>query len=366
MQEEKKKILQLVQDGKITVEEAMKILEELEKASEQSEKKEQVLMTELSTVVVDQEEPASHQDPFHKKLQSSKEKIFDFVESAFKKLKETDLDFNFGTSYDFTHIFQHNNAVFNEIEIEIANGKTKIVPWDQHEVRVEAQVKVYQGESQNEAKEFFLKESLFSIEDGKLRFHIVRKSIKAEVVIYIPKTSYHELNIRMFNGSITGENLEVENIKAKTANGSISMEGTKGKKVDVETGNGSIVISRTNTEKVEAESLNGSISVEGIYKKLDTQTFSGSVTARIEDPLCEMVSARSTTGKLQLFIPVGIPVAGELKSNLGSFNVSLEGIQIIEEKSDVIQKILTFKTIKTEVPSLQLIADSKTGSITVS
>ena len=52
MQEEKKKILQSVQDGKMTAEEALAILEELEKAKQESEKKEQILKSELSTEVI--------------------------------------------------------------------------------------------------------------------------------------------------------------------------------------------------------------------------------------------------------------------------------------------------------------------------
>jgi len=53
MQEERKKILEMIQDGKLSAEEAMGLLEELDKASQESEAKEQKLQNELSTVVVD-------------------------------------------------------------------------------------------------------------------------------------------------------------------------------------------------------------------------------------------------------------------------------------------------------------------------
>ncbi len=61
MQEEKKKILQSVQDGKMTAEEALAILEELEKAKQESEKKEQILKNELSTEVIQGQKKAEEE-----------------------------------------------------------------------------------------------------------------------------------------------------------------------------------------------------------------------------------------------------------------------------------------------------------------
>ena len=63
MQEEKKKILQSVQDGKMTAEEAFAILEELEKAEQESEKKEQILKNELSTEVIQGQEKNGRGEP---------------------------------------------------------------------------------------------------------------------------------------------------------------------------------------------------------------------------------------------------------------------------------------------------------------
>ncbi|MFJ5623429.1 DUF4097 family beta strand repeat-containing protein [Peribacillus loiseleuriae] len=367
MNEEKKRILQMVQDGKLSTDEALKILEELDQASKESEKKEQVLVNALSTVVLDKESTNKQQDYFNKKISSSKEKIFEFVESAVKKIKESDFDFNFGASHEISHIFTHDQTPLKEIEIDIANGKTKIIPWSNNEIRIECQAKVYRGAMQDEAREVLLKEVHFTVEDEKLRFHLLQKSIKADVTLYIPNKEYEEVYIRMFNGSISGgESLRANHFKAKTANGKIAIEGVTGKTLDAETGNGNISIRQASIEKIETETLNGSIHVDGIYKNLDAQSFAGQVTCRVEEPNCEYISVKTVTGKLDVFLPTGIAVEGELKSNLGNFNVNLDGIQIIEEKNDVIQKALKFKTTKHIVPVLHLFADTKTGGISVS
>lgn len=372
MQEEKKKILQSVQDGKMTAEEAFAILEELEKAEQESEKKEQVLKNELSTEVVQEkkkseEDHSDHDyDYFKKNIHSTKEKILDFVESAFQKIKDNDLDFNFGKSVDVSHIFQHDETAINEINIEIANGKTKIVAWDAQEVRVECQAKVYRVEDQEKARELFVKNTLFMINDGKMKFYIQDKGMKVDAVIYVPKKDYENVQIRMFNGAIIAEALWAEHVKVKSANGAITVEGVHGENCDLETGNGAIAIQTSQFDKLEAETLNGAIQAGGNFKKVDMQTFNGQIVCRNERLDSESIYAKSVTGKIQLSLAAGTVVSGELKSNLGSFNVSLEGINIVEEKNDVIQKSLIFKTIQEQPAFTHIFAESKTGAISVS
>ncbi|MGE7761779.1 DUF4097 family beta strand repeat-containing protein [Peribacillus sp. NPDC097895] len=366
MQEERKKILEMIQDGKLTAEEAMGLLEDLEKASQESEAKEQKLQNELSTVVVDKKSEGSTQDTFKKNIQSSKEKIIDFVESAFKKIKETDLDFNFGKSVEVSHIFQHDYDFLNEVDVDIANGKVKIATWNQKDVRVECHAKVYRVEDIEEARKNFLEEVEFSIEDGKMKFKVREKAIKVDTIMYIPRKEYEDIHVRLFNGAITTESLKSENLKAKTANGAIHIMQGKGDSCELETGNGMITISDTNFNDLEAETLNGAINAAGYFKKLDVQTFNGEIVCSNFGMDCDSIHAKSITGKVKLILPPGKAIEGELKSNLGSFNVSLEGMTIIEEKSDVVQKVLKFKTVKEEVPVLHVFAETKTAAITVS
>lgn len=367
MQEEKKKILQSVQEGKMTAEEAFVILEELEKAGQESEKKEQMLKNELSTKVVEENKKSEDDayDYFKKNIYSAKEKIFDFVENAFQKIKDTDLDFNFGKSVDVSHIFQHDETSIYEIDVDIANGKTKIVAWDSQDVRVECQAKVYRVESQNQAKDTFLKNVLFTIDKGKMKFYIPEKAIKVDVVIYVPKKEYEDIQIRMFNGGITTESLRVEYLKVKSANGALTLEGMNGHSCELETGNGKIAITKSQFDKVEAETLNGAIQAEGYFNKVELQTFNGQIICQNERLDSESIYAKSVTGKIQLSLATGAEVSGELKSNLGSFNVSLDRIQIVEEKSEVILKVLRFKTINDQINATKIFAETKTGAISV-
>lgn len=56
MKEERKRILKMVEDGKLSVEEALTLLEKLEKAEDTAEQKQEEIIKELSTAVKFEEE----------------------------------------------------------------------------------------------------------------------------------------------------------------------------------------------------------------------------------------------------------------------------------------------------------------------
>ncbi|WP_332249054.1 DUF4097 family beta strand repeat-containing protein [Bacillus sp. J33] len=189
--------------------------------------------------------------------------------------------------------------------------------------------------------------------------------MKLDAVIYIPKAEYENVKIRMFNGPIESQNLSVENFKAKTANGKITVTDLDSKYVEAETANGQITVQRSRVDRLEAETLNGAILAEGDFKKAELQSFNGNVTCRAENERCELIEAKAATGSIDLFVPDFAAVSGELRTNLGSFHVGIEGIEVVEEKSEVIQKMMRFKSVKETDSGLKLLADSKTGAITV-
>jgi DUF4097 and DUF4098 domain-containing protein YvlB len=363
MKEEKKRILKMVEEGKVTVDEAVTLLDELEMAQQTMEQKQADIVNELSTAVNFEE--TKKEDPFQAKYQSTKVKIFDFVDSALKKIKDFDFDLNFGQSVEISHIFHQGDANLNEIDIDVANGSVKIAAWEQPDVRIECQAKVFRVENSDQARQSFLRDTIFSIENQKLRFVTQQKWMKVESTIYIPKTQYDRMRIRIFNGAVTGEELNVEELRVKTANGKIKLNGVRGKKAEVETANGKIKIISSLFDDLEAETINGTIKLDGDFKRVETQSFNGNISYNITGNRAELIQVKATTGAIDLYIPDGQPVTGELKTNLGGFNVELVGVQVLEEKSEMIQKMLRFKSINPLDTMLKIHADTKTGSINI-
>jgi len=363
MKEERKRILQMVEEGKLKADEALALLEELEKAQQTMEQKQEQIVNELSTAV--QFEETKKEEPSQAKYHSTKERIFDFVDTALKKIKDFDFDLNFGQSIDISHIFHHGEVELKNIDIDVANGSVKLAAWDQPDVRIECQAKVFRADNQDQARQNFLRDVIFSVEHEKLRFSTQQKWMKVEAVIFVPNTEYERVRVRMFNGPITGEEMTIDDLRVKTANGKIQLNGLTGKKAEVETANGKIKFTRSQFDEVETETINGAIQLDGDYKKLELQSFNGNIGVNMNGNRSELIQVSTTTGNIDLFIPESTPVNGELKTNLGGFHLNLVGVQVLEEKSEMIQKSLRFQSVNHPDQMMKIFADTKTGSITV-
>lgn len=363
MNEEKKRILKMVEEGKVTAEEAFQLLAELEKANQTVEQKQAEIVNELSTAV--KFDQAKKEETIHQRFQSTKDKIFEFVDSALKKIKDFDLDFNFGRSVEISHIFQQADVYLKDMDLDIANGTLKITPWNQNDVRIECFAKVFRVDNQDQARKNFLKDVIFAIEGQRLRFTTQQKWMKVDAVVYVPQAQYEKVRVRIFNGSIQGDQLAVENFRVKTANGKIDLSEINGKKLEAETANGHIKVRQSKIDDIEAETLNGAIKLDGDYQYVETQTFNGNLNTSLSGNRCKSVTAQATTGSIDISIPDGLAVSGEVKSNLGGFNVLLDGIHILEEKNEVIQKLLRFESIHQPESSIKVFAETKTGSISV-
>jgi DUF4097 and DUF4098 domain-containing protein YvlB len=186
--------------------------------------------------------------------------------------------------------------------------------------------------------------------------------MKVDAIIFVPQIEYDRVRARIFNGPISGSQLHVSDLKVKAANGKISLSELVGKKMEAETANGHINIINSLFDDIEAETINGPIQLGGDFQKVEMQSFNGDLSASLYGNRCENFSAKATTGSMDIYIPEAMAVSGELKTNFGSFNVLLDGIQITEEKNEMIQKLLRFKS---DNPSLNLWADTKTGSVTI-
>lgn len=362
MQEERKRILNMVKEGKLTVNEALVLLDELGKG--EASNKEKDFFEEFSSKVKFEE--AKKDDPFsQQKFHSAKEKIFDFVDLALKKIKDFDLDINFGQSVDIEHVFQQNDVYMKEMDIDLANGSVKILPWEKKDVRIDCEAKVYRVDSEEEARNSFLKDVVFAIEGQKMRFTTQQKWMKIKATIYIPQAQYDKVKVRMFNGPIECENLKVEKYNVKTANGKINMTGLESRLVEAETANGQIEVHQGNIDDFEAETINGSIKADGSFRKLELQSFNGNLECTLADNSCTFLEAKGTTGAIKLYVPLEVALAGEAKSNLGNFNIDYTGVQITEEKSEVIQKLVRFEPKEQAEQVTRVDLDTKTGSVTV-
>ncbi|MGM9926287.1 MAG: DUF4097 family beta strand repeat-containing protein [Bacillus sp. (in: firmicutes)] len=360
MNEEKKRILNLVESGKISAAEALTLLEMLEKEQQTKTDKEAEILNELSTEVVSKTDE-QQQHTSEKKVASAKDMILDFVDSLVTKVKE--LDFDFSKSTDVTHIFHMPDAAFEEATFEVANGNVELIAWDQEGVKVECDAKVYRTEDVEEARRLLLQEVTFDVRDSKLFYLVGQKWMKVNSKIYLPKAHIKKMRLRLFNGTVSGDALTVDKLKVKTANGKIALNHVTSEDTEIENVNGNIELAHMKIGKLDCETMNGTLRASGIFELAQLETFNGGIFVDGFNQEAKSLQAKSTSGSVTITVPSSVAVAGEVRANLGGLHVNVQGMKVVDEKKEVIQKVLKFDNEQTD--SMKLYADSRTGSITV-
>lgn len=360
MNEEKKRILNLVEAGKISASEALTLLELLEKEQQTKSDKEEEMMSDLSTVVVVNEEEKQQQST-EKKVASAKDMILDFVDHLVTKVKE--LDFDFSKSTEITHIFHLPDASFNEVNIEVANGNVDLIAWNQEGVKVECEAKVYRTESDTDARKMLLEEVTFDVRDSKLYYMIGQKWMKVNSKVYLPKSQYDKMRMRLFNGAVLADALAVNKLKIKTANGKITLNDVSSEDTEIDTVNGNIELTDINISKLDCETINGAIKTKGAFQYAELESFNGGIFVENFNNEAKNLQVKSTSGSINITVPSSIAVAGEVRANLGGLHVDVQGMKVIDEKKEVIQKVLKFEN--EQLDTMKLYADTKTGHISV-
>ncbi len=366
MEDQRKRILELVKTGTLTIEEALTLLEALDKEQQhksktqneernQAEEQHQNEHNEQQSSTKDKEQANTFTE--------AKDKIFDFVGGALKKIK--DFDFPLNQSVEISHVFQQSSANINSIKIDVDHGHVRFKQWDQEDVRIECEVKVFRTDDFEEGRKFFLNNSTFTLDDEQLQFTTHSKWMKVDTIVYVPQHKYETIVLRTFNGSIHGEDMTAVKTNIKTLNGKIFIKDSEINRLEAETANGTIDFEKSNINEVEAQTMNGEIKWNGAFVTSDFESFNGNISISLTDEYADTLHAKTVTGNIEIILPDKTAVQGECKSNFGNFMIALEGIERMDEKKEMIQKQLRFSRNYDTNKHLYIFADAKTGAVSI-
>ncbi|TMW72544.1 DUF4097 domain-containing protein [Alteribacter natronophilus] len=370
MQEERKMILKMIEDGKISAEEGLQLLNALKDdgqsgksaAQDQSDSHKDP-QTEISTKVDWENGDGGYRSRTRQSGFASR--FTEFIEDAVHKIKEFDLDFNFGSSVEIEHIFQHTGASVSQVDVNVENGSILFRPWEEPDVRVECNVKVYKVNDGDEARRYFLNEVIFDVTDGRLRIKSPSKSMKVNSVVYVPRKDLEKIKLYAFNGRISGETIEADNVEAQTVNGRIGFETIRGRDVRLETVNGTIATDSLEVDHCDAKTVNGTIDLRVARGELDVETLNGTINYTLTEPVQSKAYFKTTTGSVSVELPEALKVEGNLKSSVGGLNCDLPGMTVIDEKKEFASKRMSFLANKDAETPFYLEAESTTGSVNI-
>ncbi|WP_432352751.1 DUF4097 family beta strand repeat-containing protein [Sporosarcina sp. A2] len=393
MQNERKRILTMLENGKITMDEALTLLENLSETDPVTKPESAPADHTMPTDFLKKESEEDYQkqftkeDPPKEKENSSKygrmgdsaeefmedirkdltnvgDQFMQFMQTAVQKVKEFDIENPFGSAVRFEHSLQKDGKDVEELILDIDNGKLSIVPGEGDEISAVFSVKTFTSNSEEEAKKEFMEKLICVADESSFRISSNSKTVQVNTTLTVPKKTYRKISVRLLNGGFDVRNLEANLIRVKTANGKVSASYVKSDEVEIETLNGEIRLLSIDSTKLDAQTVNGLIYIDGKVKETEARTLNGaiSVTTTHESP--EKVDVKSVGGNIELYVPSTLSLVGGITSTIGSLSLKLPDVEKTSNQDQLLHRSINFKKDVSDSPStLHLFAESKTGSV---
>lgn len=379
MQNERQRILELVEKGIITAQEAITLLEALEKPSnttqsvmdktpkeesffEEAKKEEQHKKSDADRMKYFQEE----MHDFRKDLSQIGSIFMDMMNTAVKKVKEFDVSTPFGDRLEFAHTEELVASDVKNIIVDLPYGSFSLEPSESDNIQVMCKVKApVINDSEEETRSNFLNQFVVKNEEGTLRILSNLKLVQVNVKMLVPEKELEKLSVRLMNGGVTLRDTVIEQLKLKTLNGAIKGSTLTFNKAEVDSSNGSIELTCVRGKDLEAETLNGRVYLDGALDEVEAKSVNGHVVVTTCSSNSSKIKAQTVAGTVELYVPRTMSLSGKVVTNFGKVDVGIQDVSKIEAQDQFLSKIVRFDKEVEGANRLFIEGESKTGTVLV-
>ncbi|MEB2282858.1 DUF4097 family beta strand repeat-containing protein [Lysinibacillus xylanilyticus] len=385
MQNERQRILELVEKGTISAQEAITLLEALEQPSKST----QNVMNDVVNEDSSKEKESVFKDESQNDQQSQKDEDFskyfqeeirdfrkdlsqigslfmDMMNTAVKKVKEFDVTSPFGDKFEFTHTEEVSAERVDKIIAELPNGNFSLETAERDSFQVICKVKApLVNDSEEETRANFLEQFVVKEDGDSLRILSQLKLVQVNVKVLVPKDKLEKLSVRLMNGNVTLQDTDIEQLKVKTLNGAIKGSKFNFGKAEVDSSNGSIELTNVRGKDLEAETLNGRIYLDGALDEVAAKSVNGHVVVTTCSTNSSKIKAQTVAGAVELYVPRTLSLSGKIVTNFGKVDVGIQDASKIESQDQFLSKVVRFDKEIENANRLFIEGESKTGAVLV-
>lgn len=318
MSEERLMILNMLKEGKISQEEALKLLDAIGEKSnlndEKTKKASDMTFNDMAS------------------------KIGSAIESAFFKMSDSlsNLDFDYRFFNDYTGRVTKSIRIDNvkdkiNLYIKNRNDKVQVYQWDKDYIEAIANVQ-YDEKQYSRDYEFLI----HTVNDKNHYIGIdteqSNKGYSAKITINLPKNLVENIKIETTNSKIEVDNLDIDYAEFITTNGKISLTYVDANNIICKTTNSKITAENIESDTLECITTNGKIVLETInVRKVDARNTNGSINIDTINSKAREINLNSTNGGLYIdgldfSRPVKATISGRLSHNLSPNFINLNEI----------------------------------------
>ncbi|MDR0690792.1 MAG: DUF4097 family beta strand repeat-containing protein [Streptococcaceae bacterium] len=376
--EEKKRILELVSKGVISVKDGIHLLEKLgetkedaksqvakqaqnDEGSDTTQKRATSKADDLSSAFLQMGETFKQLGSQFKPLANQ---VGDTLKSAFHSAKNsvdmkevkikvpTFASQSFEASYPF-----EQNAAATIVDIENLNGYTKIIRSEDETVTLDVDGKVY-GEKEADPKEFFEQNAVIDVTDEKIFIKAPNLRIKINFTLSLPKRVYDYVSVVNVNGDINISPLQAVDVILNTKNGRVDVADYQLTMLEVNDLNGNITVGNGEMLDSVIKTTNGTVSFRGATKSLSVSITNGDAKLILSDERIEKVAVNNVNGSIKLAVPRNLGITGDVKTTFGDINTRIQDMEVLKQPT---RKVLKFK--RDGEKKVSIVAKTTTGRI---
>ncbi|WP_202079212.1 DUF4097 family beta strand repeat-containing protein [Caldalkalibacillus salinus] len=336
--EERRIILKMLEEGKISAEEANKLLDALDK-SHQTQHTSETFRQEDG----DDTEKQAYREQFQRMKADLHEttdkliggankgatKLLDLVGKAVDKLQtmdvDLDLDFQWSGGMKVTEAIRIPQFSYTDVSLLASNGSIKVKSWDRDEGQINVIGVISKADDEQEARDIMKSLIHSSTDQGKYRFEVEdKKHVKISLEVTLPRRAYERINLSTNNGSIQISQHEVNLLDVDTSNGSIRLQDLTTGKISGNTSNGRVQCLQVDAEESTWKTSNGSVQLQGNLAWILCDTTNGNI--RIEEHLLKgsHIKATTTNGTIRVVYPPAVyGVHGQCQTKVGHIHVQI-------------------------------------------
>ncbi|MDD3749538.1 MAG: DUF4097 family beta strand repeat-containing protein [Firmicutes bacterium] len=211
--------------------------------------------------------------------------------------------------------FQGEDGKKIDVKLSTWNGRINVEPWDEPGFRVTVTADAVLGrerETPSEADSTML-DDVFEYDVAgdslKVKLHDSRAAVRgASLNVKLPRRFVYDMDLETQNGHVSVGELECRMVKVETSNGRIELDNTYAVISELETSNGRIVLTGV-TKRLSARTSNGPIRI--VPKKIEGDslyelaTSNGSIEVQVADAdqVGYHIDAKTGLGRIVIDLP---------------------------------------------------------------
>ncbi|WP_353097404.1 DUF4097 family beta strand repeat-containing protein [Tissierella praeacuta] len=338
MKEEKMMILSMLEEGKITAEDAIKLmeaLEDIEIPKNHNETKEEIY---------DDFQEKKSSKPIFNTLEDIGSDISNVLSNMFDGLKDVGNSFIFRNNYETITTdldVDISNMNLPTLDLKAINGSIFLRPNIDNNLFIKVTCQYKKGLFSPDEPYFD-----FSTNENKIIFNPKYNSnISIKLDVSLPKKDYDEITLNSSNGKIDIQELNTDILKCITTNSSINIVKANSKEIDLTTKNGKIECKDINSNIIKSTTTNSSIFLTNLHcLEIEAKTANGKIVINnidgqkiilktsnalieTEDVNCNIIHLTTSNGKI-ICNNIDMNKAKEVKlmTSNGSINSKVYGI----------------------------------------